>query len=100
MILPEKSDDYKLYLELQEKCKEEIQEWKFIKYKETVKQYQKNNKEKLKEYNKNYHRKSIECVACKKSVLEYYMPKHIMSKNHINNEKNKVSQVSLETFHI
>lgn len=89
MILPEKSEDYKLYLELQEKCKEEIQEWKFIKYKQTVTEYQKNNKEHLKEYNKTYHRKSIKCDVCSCDVLTYYMPKHIMSKKHINNEKNK-----------
>ena len=89
MILPEKSEDYKLYLELQEKCKEEITEWKYIKYKQTVIDYQKNNKEKLKEYNKNYHRKTTKCDVCNCQVLEYYMPKHCMSNKHIKNEKNK-----------
>ena len=89
MILPEKSEDYKLYLELQEKCKEEIQDWKFIQYKETVRLYQLNHKEKLKEYNKNYHRKSVDCKICNIPVLEYYYEKHCKSKKHMSNESKK-----------
>jgi hypothetical protein len=92
MSLPEKSADYKLYLELQEKCKEEIQEWKYLKYKERVKIYQIKNKEHLKEYNKNYHRKYVMCEACNHNVLIYYLPKHCMSKKHIKNKKNKTGQ--------
>ena len=87
MSLPEKSEKYILYLKLKEELKEEIQEWKYINYKERVKVYQINNKEKLKEYNRNYHRKTIKCETCNCAVLEYYMPKHCMSKKHINNEK-------------
>lgn len=92
MILPEKSEDYKLYLELQEKCKEEIKEWRYIKYKEAVAIYQKKNKEKLRLYNKNYHRNNIRCELCNCYVLEYYYEKHKMCKKHIKNEeKNKTS---------
>lgn len=82
-MYPDKSDDYKLYLELKEKLKDEIDFWKVIKTKETMKNYQLKNKEKLKEYNKNYKHKYTNCDVCNIKVLEYYMPKHCLTKKHM-----------------
>lgn len=84
------SDDYKMYLHLKEKCRDEIkQSVRLINIKRSN-DYRLANLEKIKLYQREYnrtHMKFKHCNACSVDVNTINEKKHLLSKKHLKNQQ-------------